>query len=283
MYALASGVNCRAIVYRRDWAETPVEGWGVQEFGEWAASMVGPNRYAFGFEAKTGDGRGSSNVLPMLWSAGGNTVVGEPGAFELGFDAEVLTTMYQFYYDMVHTYGATTTDVATWGWEETDGGFSEGILGAYSVGPWIKSVAEQYPEVHENIGVAPLPNLGTPSTFWECSSYMIHADSKKQEKAWEFLLVRGEEYQSEVTVARGGLSPLKALNQGTIESDPEYLGVFAQQLEIAGEPAPVPAQPFMNNLFYPAMQELVLRGTDPAEMAETTMTQAEAVLAEVNG
>ncbi|WP_167132587.1 sugar ABC transporter substrate-binding protein [Paramicrobacterium chengjingii] len=282
LYALAYGVNCRAIVYRTDYlgSNTTPEEWNSDEFGEWATSLIGSGRNAFGWEAKTGDGRGSSNFLPLLWSAGGNTVTGDPGSFKIGFTKSQIETVMNFYSDMIYKYRVAPSDVGGWGYEDTDGGFSKGTLGAYSVGPFIRSIAAKYPDTVNNLGVAPLPNLGTPTTFWESSALMIHNQSNKKDKAWAFIeKLRGEEFQTDVVIGRGGLGVLKSLNTNIKD---EFIAPFGRLIETAGLSAPVSAQPFMNNLFYPAMQEVALRNTSPADAAQTVMDKADSVLAEVN-
>jgi multiple sugar transport system substrate-binding protein len=281
LYALAINAGARAIAYRKDWASgtVPAE-WSGDQFGEWASSMKAEGRYAFGWESKTGDGRSSSNFMPLLWSTGGDTVSGSAGNFEAGFTKEQLTTLFTFYHDMIFKYGVTPKEVAGWGYEQTDGGFSKGTLASYSVGPFVSLINAKVPKVIDNLGVAPLPNLGTPKTFWESGALMIHADSPKQDLAWKVIqAAREAEYQKNVNIDQSTLSVLKSLN--TAASDP-VLKAFGDILPNAQVSKPVSAAPFMNQLFLPALQQLALTEASPADVADSVLSKTPAVLATVN-
>lgn len=281
LYALAINAGARAIAYRKDWASgtVPAE-WSAEQFGEWAATMNGAGRYAFGWESKTGDGRSSSNILPLLWSTGGDTVSGTAGSYEAGFTKEQLTTLFSFYHDMIYKYKTTPKAVAGWGYEQTDGGFSKSTLGAYSVGPFVSLINAKVAKVIDNLGVAPLPNLGTPKTFWESGALMIHGDSKKRDLAWKVIQhAREAEYQQNVNIDQKGLSVLKSLN--TAASDP-ILKAFGAILPAAQVSKPVSAAPFMNQLFLPALQQLALTNDSPSKVADDLLKKTPAVLATIN-
>jgi multiple sugar transport system substrate-binding protein len=281
LYALAINSGSRAIAYRTDWASgtVPAE-WSGDQFGEWATSMKASGRYAFGWESKTGDGRSSSNILPLLWSAGGDTVSGTPGNYTAGYDKEQLTTLFTFYHDMIYKYGVTPKDVAGWGYEQTDGGFSKGTLASYSVGPFVSLINGKVKAVIDNLGVAPLPNLGMPKTFWESGALMIHGDSKKQDLAWKVIQnARAAEYQKAVNIDQHTLSVLKSLN--TAATDP-VLKAFGAILPTAQVSKPVSAAPFMNNLFLPALQQLALTDASPADVADSVLSKTPAVLKTIN-
>ena len=287
VYALAWGPGTRVIVYRKDYAANngPVpDSWTPDEFGAWAAHMNASGRYTFGWETKTGDGRAASNIQPLLWSAGGALVTGDPGSYQLGFTADQVQKVMQFYYDMINKYKIAPKDVAGWGYQDTDGGFAKGTLAAFSTGPFVRSQVAQVPDVYNNLGTAPIPNLGTPKTYWESQSWMMHSDSQKKDLVWQFIQqTRTTEYQT-AQLARqnnGWLSVRRSLNATIGDKDP-FIGFFAKTLEYAQVAAPIAVQPWMDKLFFPAMQEIALKGSTPDQVTATLMKSAPDVLADTN-
>jgi ABC-type glycerol-3-phosphate transport system substrate-binding protein len=285
VYALGFNCDSRAIAYRGDWAAAagPVPtNWDADEFGAWAAKLKGPNRTAFGWEAKTADGRGSSNFLPLLWSTGASLVTKQDGKWATGFTESQFASVLDFYAKMVNTYKATPKHVAGWGYPDTDGGFSKGTLGAYSVGPWITAICKDFPDVLKNIKCAPIPNLGTPTSFWSESALMLHSGSANKDKAWQFIAnMRSEKAQDAMTAMKGNTEGSPRISSNDKLADP-LVKQWAAQLEFAKVPEPIDIHVVMDGVVYPAMQEVALKGTAPAEVAKTAMKNMETALTQLN-
>lgn len=284
IYALGTGVSTRVIAYRGDFADaTPVpDRWSGDEFLEWAAKMKGANREGFGWEAKTGDGRGSSNFLPLFWSTGARIVVEDGDAWKIGFTEEQLAKVLSFYSDAVYKYGAVTKDVGGWGYPETDGGFQKGNLASYSGGTFVKPVVAEYPDTLNNLKTAPLPDFGQQSSFWEQGGLMIHAQSKRQDLAWEYIqLIRSKKLQDANAKDPnfGGLSVRRSSNE--LIEDP-FLLTFLATTEYAQAPEPIDAHIFMDAAMYPAMQEVTLNQADPKDAAARAMKAMESVMSQIN-
>ena len=150
--------DCRGIAYRADFAKTPPPAtYNFDQFGTWVQGLGGSGRVAFGYEAKPGDGRASSNFLPMIWSTGSPFVVNEGGKWKIGFQADQMTQVLKFYYDTVNTWKTTPGDVANWGYQDTDSKFANGTMASYSAGPFVTANTQKYPQTRQNLTIAPLP------------------------------------------------------------------------------------------------------------------------------
>lgn len=285
VYAVGFNCDSRALAYRGDWAANagPVPAsWDADEFGAWVAKLGGPKRTAFGWEAKTADGRGSSNFLPLLWSTGASVVTKQGDKWAIGFTESQFATVLDFYSKLIGTYRATPKEVAGWGYPDTDGGFSKGTLGAYSVGPWVTAICADFPDVLKNIKCAPLPNLGTPTSFWSESGLMLHSGSPNKDKAWQFIAnMRSQKAQDAMTAREGNTQGSPRISSNEKLADP-LMKQWAAQLEVAVVPEPIDIHVVMDNVVYPAMQEVALKGTSPAEAAKSAMQNMETALTQLN-
>jgi ABC-type glycerol-3-phosphate transport system substrate-binding protein len=286
IYGLGFRCNCRGIVYRKDFAEaagvTVPDQWTFDEFGKFAAALNRDKHAGFGFEAKTGDGRSSSNFLPLIWSTGADFVTGSQGSWKMGFTADQMTQVMKFYSDAVHTWRSTPAAVGTWGYETTDGNFGKGLLASYSAGPFVYPNSKNYPDTLKNLAVAPLPNAGTPVTFWEEHTLFIHDDTKKRDLAWQFIeAMRGEETQGLIANRTGDAQLAVRKSANAAISDPFVQG-FGKLLDNAKVPEPVAIAPIMNNAVLPAIQSVTLKNTPPAAAAKALMTAMQKELDNLN-
>ena len=286
LYGLGFRCNCRGIVYHSDYAEaaglTVPDSWTFDEFGQFAAGLNRDKHTGFGFEAKTGDGRSSSNFLPLIWSTGADFVTGADGAWKMGFTADQMTTVMKFYSDAVHTWKSTPAEVGTWGYETTDGNYAKGILASYSAGPFVYPQSKNYPDTLKNLAVAPLPNAGTPTTFWEEHALFIHDDSPKKDLAWKFIeAMRGEDTQK-LIAGRTGDAQLAVRKAANADVQDPFVKSFGTLLDSAKVPEPVAIAPIMNNAVLPAIQSVTLKNTSPSDAAEALMQNMQKELDTIN-
>lgn len=282
LYGLGFRCNCRGIVYHSDYAAaagaTVPDSWTFDEFGQWARKLNTGGHVGFAFEAKTGDGRASSNFLPLLWSTGAKLVTGDAGGWKIGFTADQVAQVLGFYSDAVHSWKCTPADVGTWGYEQTDGNYAKGVLASYSAGPFVYPNSKNYPDTLKNLAVGPIPNAGTPTTFWEEHALFIHNNSKQKDLAWQFIEAMRSEATQKLIAGRTGdaqLAVRKAVN-ATIQ-DP-FIKSFGTLLDSAVVPEPVGIAPIMNNAVLPAIQSVTLKSTSPADAARTLMTNMQTQL-----
>jgi multiple sugar transport system substrate-binding protein len=286
VYGLGFRCNCRGIVYHGDYAKaagltTPTT-WTFDEFGQWATKLNTDGHTGFAFEAKSGDGRSSSNFLPLIWSTGAPLVSGAAGSWKIGFTQEQIQQVMQFYYDTVNTWHCTPKAVGTWGYPQTDENFAKGTLASYSAGPFVVPNSQKYPDTLKNLAVAPIPHANKQTTFWEEHALFIHGDSKQQDLAWQFIeAMRSEETQKLIAGRTGDaqLAVRKSVNASI--TDP-FLKSFGALLDDAQVPEPIGIAPIMNNAVLPAIQQVTLNGTSAADAAKTLMTNMQAQLDLIN-
>ncbi len=287
IFGLGFRCQSRGIVYRQDYVDdaglTVPDAWTFDEFGKFAGELRDGKRFGFAYEAKVGDGRASSNVLPMLWSTGGAVVKGEAGAFATGFTKKQIVTTLSFYGDAVHKWKSAPSDVANWGYQETDGSFAKGALSCYSAGPFVFQQVQQYTDTFENLAVAPLPNAGTQTSFWEEHTLMVHEDSPRRDLALKFLEnMRSVETQTLIASREGDaqLSVRPDVNATGVKNP--VLKGFGELLSDAVVPEPVNIAPIMNDVLLPAIDSVALGAADVDAAADTVMSGMEATLAQLN-
>lgn len=273
LYGLGYRADCRGIVYNSSFggADVPTS-WSLDEFGAWAAGLKGSGHDAFGYEAKPGDGRSSSNILPLFWSTGKPFVVKEGSSWKVGFTADDIEPIMKFYYDSVHTWGITPSEVANWGYQETDSKFAQGTLASYSAGPFVIANTQKFPDTAKAMKLAPLPQVNKPANFWEELSFMVHADSKKKDLAWQFIqAMRSVDVQAQIVsrTSDAWLGVRPAAND-TI-SDP-FLKSFAPLLAQAVVPEPVNVAPAFNEAILPTIGDIALNKTQPAAAAASLVS-----------
>lgn len=286
LYGLGFRCNCRGIVYHADYAKaaglTVPTSWSFDEFGRFATALNANGHLGFGFEAKSGDGRSSSNFLPLLWSTGAKLVTGGAGSWKIGFTKDQMATVMKFYYDAVHTWKSTPSDVGTWGYENTDGNFAKGLLASYSAGPFVYPNSKNYPDTIKNLAVGPLPNAGTATTFWEEHSLFVHGDSKNKDLAWRFLEAMRSEATQKLIAGRTGDAQLAVRKASNATVSDPFIKSFGTLLDSAVVPEPVAISPIMNNAVLPAIQSVTLQSTSPAQAAESLMSNMQAQLSQLN-
>lgn len=287
IYGLGFRCQSRGIVYRKDFAKaaglTVPTSWTFDEFGKFATGMRDGNRFGFAFESKVGDGRASSNVLPILWSTGAKVVTGEAGAFKTGFTQEQISKTLGFYNDAVNTWKSTPSDVANWGYQETDGAFAKGALASYSAGPFVFQQVQQFPDTLENLAVAALPNGGTQTSFWEEHTLMVHEDSPRRDLALKFLAnMRSVETQTLIASREGDaqLSVRPAVNETEIKNP--VLKGFGALLSDAVVPEAVNIAPIMNDVLLPAISSVALGAATVDKAATTALAAMERTLGQLN-
>lgn len=286
IYGLGFRCNCRGIVYHSDYVKnaglTVPSEWTFDEFGKSATALTVDNHIGFGFEAKTGDGRSSSNFLPLLWSTGAKLVTGDEGAWKVGFDEAQIQKVLQFYSDAVYTWKSTPPEVGTWGYENTDGNYAKGLLASYSAGPFVYPNSKSYPETLANLAVGPLPNAGTPTTFWEEHTLFIHDDSAQKDLAWQFLAAMRSEETQKLIANRTGDAQLAVRKSANAAITDPFVKGFGALLDTAVVPEPVAIAPIMNNAVLPAIQSVTLQNTPPAEAASALIAAMQSELDNIN-
>lgn len=279
--------QCRGLAYRADYAQAaglsdPPASWSFDEFGAFVSKLnKGSKQIGFGYEAKVGDGRSSSNILPLIYSTGSPLVKQEAGKWVRGFTKDQIQQVLTFYYDAVHTWKSTPSSVANWGYPETDGYFSKGLLASYSAGIFVKANSAQYPTTLKNIKFAPLPHISKQASFFEEHNMQIHADSKNKDLAWQFISnLRTEKGQKAISTV--GTDAQLAVRLGINDSLTDPISKsLAALLPSAVVPEAVNVGPLLDKAILPAIEQVSL-GTSPGDAATKLITNFDAALTTVN-
>lgn len=283
-YAAGISVQPRGIAYRTDISASenaPVPtSWSFDEFVAWAGKMTARGAAGFGFEAQQGDVRFPSNFLPLLWSTGAKLVIRDGGNWKVGFRADQMEKVLAFYNNLVKA-NATPRDIITWGYNKTDPGLVKNVISSYSTGPFEQYELVQYPKVRKHIGVAPLPNGGTPANYWEEAVLMIHSGSKNQENAWKFIeQIRSADVQKTlVDKQKSILSPRRDVNAAI--TDP-WLRQFVKLLPQSQVPEQIDSFTIFSKAISPALGDMLVHGLSPADATKQLMAKMQAVLPQLS-
>lgn len=283
-YAVGFDVEPRGLAYRKDIAQkvgaTVPEAWTFDEFVDWATKMSTGGLAGFAFEAQQGDVRFPSNFLPLLWSTGADLVVRDGKGWKIGFQQAQMEEVMAFYNNIVQAKAAPK-DVVTWGYAKTDAGLVKGVIASYSTGPFEQYQLVQFPKIREVIGVAPLPNAGTPTNYWEESIVMIHSGSKNQDNAWKLIdhLRSAAIQKTLVESSKNSLSPRKDVNSEI--ADP-WLQQFSKVLPQSKVPEPIDSFAIFSKAIGPAMGDMLANGKSPADATKELMQKMQSVLPELS-
>jgi len=283
-YAVGLTVQPRAIAYRKDIAQaqraTVPDSWTFDEFVDWATKMTKGDTAGFGFEAVQGDVRFPSNFLPLLWSTGAQLVVRDGKSWKIGFQTDQMEKVMSFY-DNVVKANATPKDIITWGFAKTDPGLVKNVIASYSTGPFEQYQLVQFPAIRPNVGVAPLPNGGTPTNYWEESVVMIHSKSKNQDNAWKLISqMRSAEMQMAANrQEQNALSVRQDVNAAI--TDP-WLAGFAKVLPQSKVPEQVDSFAVFSQAIGPAMGAMLVRNLSPADATKQLINKMQSVLPQLS-
>jgi ABC-type glycerol-3-phosphate transport system substrate-binding protein len=111
---------------------------------------------------------------------------------------------------------------------------------------------------------------------------MLHSGSPNKDKAWQFIAnMRSQKAQDAMTARKGNTQGSPRISSNEKLADP-LMKQWAAQLEVAKVPEPIDIHVVMDNVVYPAMQEVALKGTAPAEAAKAAMRNMETALTQLN-
>jgi multiple sugar transport system substrate-binding protein len=204
------------------------------------------------------------NVLPWIWSFGGDMTDPEMTTASGYVNGEASVAAVQFLADMISngcfSDGFIGSGIDTWG------GYFGGTIGAMLEGPWLYPTAEgQYPDFEIGAALMPAGEGGNISVVGG-ENVVIFAGTQHPEAAMEFLrFTQSEEYQLEMSKV-GQLTVLNSLLENEYFTDHPYYGVFLEQLQTAKARTPHPNYTEMETVLSDAVQ-LALRGEVSAQEA----------------
>lgn len=238
-----------------------------------AAQALGEGNYLF-----TDSGSGGWNVLPWIWSFGGDITDPEITTATGYINGPQTVAAIEFLSEMVSSGCFSDGFIGSGidGWA----GYFGGTIGSIMEGPWLNSTAEnQYPDFE--IGLAPVPaGEGGSISVVGGENIVLMANSDNPEEALEFLrFTQSPEYQLQMSTV-GQLTVLPELLEDEYFTEHPYYGAYLEQLQTARARTPHPRYTEIDDVLNQAVQ-LALRGEASAQEAlDLAAEEIDAILAE---
>ncbi len=255
-YGLPLDTNTRVFIYNPAVMPTPPE-----TIDELAAMCESLPEGSFVF---SDGGTSGWNLLPWIWSFGGDVTDAEITTATGYVNGEQSVAAIQFLADMLQSGcfsdGFIGSGIDTWG------GYFGGTISSMLEGPWLYPTAEsQYPDFEIGAALMPAGEGGHISVVGG-ENVVVSAGTENPEEALEFLrFTQSEAYQLAMSGV-GQLTVLNSLLENEYFTNHPYYGVFLEQLQTARARTPHPAYNDIETVLGDAAQ-LVLRGEMPAQEA----------------
>ncbi len=218
------------------------------------------------------------NVLPWLWSFGGDLTDPEMTTSTGYVNGEASVAAVQFLADMISngcfSDGFIGSGLDTWG------GYFGGTIGSMLEGPWLYPTAEgQYPDFEIGAALMPAGDGGHISVVGG-ENVVIFAGTQHPEAAMAFLrFTQSEEYQLEMSKV-GQLTVLNSLLENEYFTDHPYYSVFLEQLQTAKARTPHPNYTEMETILADAVQLALRSELSAQEALDLAAEEIDALLAE---
>lgn len=157
---------------------------------------------------------------------------------ELAKAAEV----FQFYKDCIDS-GVVDANSTSFGYEETDDNFVNGVAATYVTGNWLSEKEESNPEVMADVSVEaiPVPEGGQAATYMECKPLYLFNTNDNNDAAFDLAtFICGKDWQSkvystasprsDVTVEGKWTEDFSALADAGVSFPPVTLGDISQAM-----------------------------------------------------
>lgn len=263
-YGLPLDTNTRVFVYNPALYESAgIEGAPVT-IEDLAAQCEAITALGEGSFAFSDGGTSGWNVLPWIWSFGGDITDPELTTATGYVNGEASVAALEFLRDMIESGcfsdGFIGSGIDNWA------GYFGGTIGSMLEGPWLFPVAEgQYPDFEVGTALMPAGEGGHVSVVGGENIVLMNS-SDQQEAALEFIrFTQSPEYQLEMSKV-GQLTVLPELLEDEYFASHPYYGIFLEQLQTARARTVVPNYTEIEQVLSDAAQ-LALRGELSAQEA----------------
>jgi multiple sugar transport system substrate-binding protein len=222
VYMMPDTLDVQRVYYNKDLFDKagvaqPSESWTIEDFKSAAAAITsgeGPDKI-YGFYADPW----WAVWLPYVWMNGGDILSEDGTQCTLAEPAAV--EALDWYGDFIRQgYSPSPQELeglGMGGWDL----FINGKVGMYQTGGW--DIPANEAEATFQWGMAPVPKGKSEATFLHLTNYVMAANSKNKEAAWEFLkfLASPEVYNLEAAVYGWGVPPRPEVTDAFIAKPPE--------------------------------------------------------------
>lgn len=279
-YGLPLDTNTRVLMYNQE----ALDAAGVAEVPAtmddlWAA---GPALKAAGSFAFADNGAGGWNVLPFIWSEGGD-ITDADYTTATGYmnGAETVAAVQQ----LVDMYADGFTPDIVMGGEgglSTSDGLASGDYATIFDGPWMYPIfASQYPDFELRTAPIPAGEAGSISVVGG-ENVILTQSSDNKDAAAEFMRYLLSQ-EAQLAMAEVGQMPVLADLGDQLTEVNEYYGVFAEQL-VTARPRPVtPAWTQIDTLLQDAIRSAMRGETTVQEALDQAAAESDTLLATYAG
>ncbi|GLY95173.1 sugar ABC transporter substrate-binding protein [Actinoplanes sp. NBRC 103695] len=273
-YGVPWYVETRVIYYRTDIAAKagitkPPATWA--ELSAMAKAMQGAGA-KWGINLQPGKTGSWQSVMPFAWSNGVEVSDGTKYTFDSPEMVEALR-----FYQSFFTGKLAPTELAEGALEP---GFAKGEIAAFLSGPWMVDLIKKQGGAgfEDKFAVAPMPKQKSATSFIGGSNIAVFKDAKNRDAAWKFLqwlaqpAVQTRWYQT-----TSDLPAVRSAWQDPALAGDKFLKVFGEQLKDAKAPPTFATWEQVSAAFDTEVEKLAKSGEDPATVARTVQSKAEAI------
>lgn len=277
-YGLPLDTNTRVFIYNPAlYAEAGIEA-PPETIDDLRAQCEAVTALGEGYYVFSDGGTSGWNLLPWIWSFGGDLTDAEMTTSTGYVNSEQSVAALEFLREMIETGcfsdGFIGSGIDSWG------GFFGNTIASMLEGPWLYPTQEgQYPDFEVGAAVMPAGEGGHVSVVGG-ENIILMANSDQQEAALEFMrFTQSPEYQLEMSKV-GQLTVLSALLEDEYFTEHPYYGVFLEQLQTARARTPHPSYTQIEEVLSEAAQ-LALRGeVSTQEALDMAAEEIDSLLAE---
>lgn len=204
LMALPASVDVAILWYRRDWLEAeglaPPRTWedlvrvGTHFHHPNVRSRYGPDTYGLVFVGGRRGGETTTyQLLPLLWSAGGDLIAGG----RVLLDSESTHQFLTFLHDLIHRWHITPPEVTTYAWDQAAHTFAHrravmAFGGLYEMQFMRAERGWSEAQFRQRVGIIPIPAAKEgPYATLGGMSYVIFRQSPQPDIAFRFLEYTG--------------------------------------------------------------------------------------------
>lgn len=276
-YGLPLNTNTRVLMYNAEILEEAGLDGPPATFEEMREAAEALD--AIGAQVFSDNSTAGWNVLPWIWSAGGD-VTDEAVTTASGYiDSPESAAGVQMLVDLYQSGAIPDAILGIEGGADPSDAMVAGNVASILDGPWMYPIFEgSYPDFELHTALVPAGEGGSISVVGG-ESVVLTQSSQNKEAATEFMrFMLSEEYQ--LTMAEVGQMPVLAAFDDELTQIQPYYGTFAEQLQTAKPRTPSPAWPQMEEILKREVA-LALTGDKTVEEALTTCaSEMDALLAQ---
>ncbi len=276
-YGLPLDTNTRVLIYNQDMLTKAGISAAPATIDDVKADCdkiktLGDGNYLF-----SDGGTSGWNVLPWIWSFGGDIVDPTMTKATGYLNSEKSVAAMQFLHDTVtsgcFSDGFIGSGIDTWG------GYFGGTIASMLEGPWLyPTAASQYPDFKVSAGLMPAGDGGSVSVVGGENIVMFNT-TKNQDAALEFLrFTQSEDYQLKMS-SIGQLTVQPGLQTNELFQGDSYYPIFLEQLKTAKARTPVPQWTKMEDVLNTASQAILRGEQTPQQALDDAASQIDALLA----